>query len=112
MEALAGINAGDGLRFVTIPGSLTTGIINIDQTTNVGTPGVWMFRIDTGKLIRFCLVYGDFLTVYTTVIIPKATLSNILIGQHMCSYAQNCYNREIAIQVCTEILIKNNSSHA
>ena len=51
MEALAGINAGDGLRFVTIPGSLTTGIINIDQTTNVGTPGVWMFRIDTGKLI-------------------------------------------------------------
>ena len=51
MEALAGINAGDGLRFVTIPGSLTAGIINIDKTTNVGTPGVWMFRIDTGKLI-------------------------------------------------------------
>ena len=47
-EALAGINGGDGFRFVTIPGSLTTGIINIDRTTNVGTPGVWMFRVDTG----------------------------------------------------------------
>ncbi|XP_065916878.1 uncharacterized protein [Dysidea avara] len=46
-EALAGINGGDGFRFVTIPGSLTTGIINIDRTTNVGTPGVWMFRVDT-----------------------------------------------------------------
>ena len=47
-EALAGINAGDGVGFVTIPRSLTTRIINIDQTSNVGTPGIWIFRVDTG----------------------------------------------------------------
>ena len=47
-KALAGINAGDRFRFVTIPGSLTSGIIYIDQTTNVGIPGVWIFRVDTG----------------------------------------------------------------
>ena len=50
-KALAGINAGDGFRFEILPGSLTTGIINIDKTSNVGTPGIWIFRIDTGIII-------------------------------------------------------------
>ena len=40
-EALAGINAGDHVDRVTIPGSLTSDIINIARTSNVGTPGVW-----------------------------------------------------------------------
>ena len=44
--ALAGINAGDGINSVTIPGSLTPSIINITQTSNVGIPGVWMFQVD------------------------------------------------------------------
>jgi len=46
-EALAGINAGDGVNSITIDGSLTPDIINIDQTSNVGSPGIWMFQ--TGK---------------------------------------------------------------
>ena len=48
-EALAGINAGDGVEFVTIPRSLTTRIINIDKTSNVGTPGIWMFKVNAGS---------------------------------------------------------------
>jgi len=44
-EALAGINAGDGVHSFTIPGSQTPDIINIDKTSNVGIPGVWMFQI-------------------------------------------------------------------
>ena len=48
-EALAGINAGDGTTSVTIPGSLTPSIINITQTSNVGIPGVWMFKVGNGK---------------------------------------------------------------
>ena len=44
-EALAGINAGDGVNSITIPGSLTPDIINITQTSNVGIPGVWMFKV-------------------------------------------------------------------
>ena len=47
--ALAGINAGDGVNSVTIPGSLTPSIINITQTSNVGIPGVWMFQVDRGN---------------------------------------------------------------
>ena len=44
-EALSGINAGDGVNFVTISGSLTPRIINITQTSNINNPGVWMFRV-------------------------------------------------------------------
>ena len=48
--ALAGINAVDGVNYVTIPGSLTPSIINITQTSNVGIPGVWMFKVDGGNV--------------------------------------------------------------
>jgi len=44
-EAVAGINTGDSVNFIAIPGSRTPDIINIDQTSNVGIPGVWMFQI-------------------------------------------------------------------
>ena len=48
-EAIAGINFGDGFTHVTIPGSMTPEIINIDETSNVGTPGVWMFQVGEGN---------------------------------------------------------------
>ena len=44
-EALAGFNAGDGIRYYTIPGSRTSSIINIPSTTNVGIPGTWIFKV-------------------------------------------------------------------
>ena len=50
-EALAGINGGDGENFVTIPGSRTSSIINIDKTSNIGVPGVWIFKVDSGRHI-------------------------------------------------------------
>ena len=52
IAALAGINAGDGINSITVPGSLTPDIINIDQTSNVGNPGVWMFKVDEGTLVN------------------------------------------------------------
>ena len=51
IEALAGINAGDGINSITVPGSLTPDIINVTQTSNIGNPGVWMFKVDRGKFI-------------------------------------------------------------
>ena len=48
-EALAGINAGDSVNFVTIPGLLTPSIINIAQTSNVGIPGIWIFKVNEGN---------------------------------------------------------------
>ena len=44
--ALAGFNTGDGIRFSTVPGSLTDDVTNITNTSNVGIPGVWLFQIN------------------------------------------------------------------
>ena len=47
--ALAGIDAGDGFNHVTIPGSQTSNILNIEETSNIGVPGVWMFKVGEGN---------------------------------------------------------------
>ena len=47
-NALAGINAGDGVNSITIPGSLTPNVNIISRTGNVGIPGIWMFEVGTG----------------------------------------------------------------
>ena len=42
-----GLNAGDGLNFVTVPESLTLdGVLNLPNTSNVGVPGVYIYRVD------------------------------------------------------------------
>ena len=43
--ALAGINSGDGVNFNAVPESKMPEIINIDETSNVGIPGIWMFQV-------------------------------------------------------------------
>ena len=48
--AQVGFNAGDGKRFANVTGSQTSAIINIDSTTNVDRPGVWIFRIDEEEI--------------------------------------------------------------
>ena len=49
--AQAGFNAGDGLRFANVPGSQTAEIVNIDSTSNVNRPGVWIFRADEEEIV-------------------------------------------------------------
>ena len=57
-EAVAGISAGDGVNVITIPGSLTPSIIDIDNTSNVGIPGVWMFKVGTGaKPLQYSIIH-------------------------------------------------------
>ena len=48
LNALAGVNAGDGVNYAIVPESLNISIINVSSTTNVGVGGMWLFRIDTG----------------------------------------------------------------
>jgi len=45
IEAVAGIDNGAG---ITIPGSLSTSIKDIAQTTNTGHPGIWLFKVGQG----------------------------------------------------------------
>ena len=49
-EAIAGISNGYffGSSYIFIPFSLSPNIIHIDKTSNVGIPGVWMFKVGTG----------------------------------------------------------------
>ncbi|KAM9385652.1 sushi, nidogen and EGF-like domain-containing protein 1 [Pholidichthys leucotaenia] len=50
IAAQAGFNAGDGKRYFNIPGSRTTDVVNVEETTNVGYPGRWVFRIDDANV--------------------------------------------------------------
>lgn len=45
--AQVGFNAGDGIRFVSVPDSQTANILHIDERVgNSGETGVWIFRVD------------------------------------------------------------------
>lgn len=46
LSSQAGFNAGDGKRYFNIPSSRTADVVNVEETTNVGYPGRWVFRID------------------------------------------------------------------
>ncbi|KAM9316464.1 sushi, nidogen and EGF-like domain-containing protein 1 [Gastrophryne carolinensis] len=50
IAAQAGFNAGDGWRYFNIPGSRTDDIAGIANTTNIGIPGRWVFRIDNNHV--------------------------------------------------------------
>ena len=54
-SALAGFNAGDGINYETVPGSRTLSIATISRTTNVGIPGIWMFKVDEGIVTIYIL---------------------------------------------------------
>ena len=41
-----GINAGDGVRAVNVTGTNTNDVINIENTTNIGEPGIWVFQVN------------------------------------------------------------------
>ena len=46
-QTTIGFNAGDRSQFITLPESLTAeGVLNLENTTNVGIPGVYIFRVD------------------------------------------------------------------
>ena len=49
--ALAGINAGDSFNYATVFGSRTSNIVNIEETSNIGIPGIWIFKIGEGMHI-------------------------------------------------------------
>ena len=47
--ATVGVNTGVTGRYLRVPQSGTPSIIEIDTTSNVGRPGVWLFRLDGGR---------------------------------------------------------------
>ncbi|XP_022088953.1 sushi domain-containing protein 2-like [Acanthaster planci] len=49
--AQVGFNAGDGFTFYAVPKSRTDEIVDIDEDSNVGTTGRFLFRIDSGDIV-------------------------------------------------------------
>ena len=50
-EAVAGIYPFREARPIIIPGSSTPQIINIDQNSNVGVPGMWIYKLGDGECL-------------------------------------------------------------
>ena len=50
--ANVGFNAGDGTSYFMVPGALTNQVLNIDEGSNVGVTGLYIYRVD------MCLVLG------------------------------------------------------
>ena len=44
--AQVGLNAGDNINYLNIPGSRTPSILNITQMSNVGIGGKWVFQVN------------------------------------------------------------------
>ena len=41
-----GFDAGDRIRFFMVPGALTNQVLNIDEGSNVGVTGLYIYRVD------------------------------------------------------------------
>lgn len=61
ISVVTGINVGDGHRYVDIVLSSSTGELNIAKTSNIGVPGVWILKVDSGIGIIYssCEMKGD-----------------------------------------------------
>lgn len=51
--ARAGIDVGDGVNGVTLPGSGTMAVLDLCRNSNVATPGVWRYRLRGGAVSSF-----------------------------------------------------------
>ena len=51
LRAQIGVNAGDGYSSSSLSEALTDPIEDVDNRTNIGLPGVFMFRIDSKIII-------------------------------------------------------------
>lgn len=51
-----GFNAGDGVQFFKVNVGLTPDVVNIDEMSNVGNPGVFVFGVDKTEVIQPCEV--------------------------------------------------------
>ena len=51
-EAQVGYDAGDYINYYTVPGSMTPDIVDIETTSNIDIPGMYIFQVgsnSTGK---------------------------------------------------------------
>ena len=59
-SAQIGFNAGDGVRSFTVPGALTSQTLNFETMSNIGVPGVFIYRVNEYPILG--LPFGKFHT--------------------------------------------------
>ena len=70
-----GFNAGDGVHFFSVEGSMSMDILNIASQSNMNIPGRWIFRLDSHTIQDGgCNNYGGYSnlvenTIYTSTFI-------------------------------------------
>ena len=47
--ATVGLNAGDGLNYIVLPGSNKATVVDIEMTSNIGIPGLWAYQVNQMK---------------------------------------------------------------
>jgi hypothetical protein len=68
IHAQAGFNAGDGNTSYAIEGSFSSSVTQINNKSNVGIPGKWIFRIDQANITEGgCNTQGYFIVNPTVV---------------------------------------------
>lgn len=106
LSSQAGFNAGDGKRYFNIPGSRTADVVNVEETTNVGYPGRWVFRIDDANVeLGGCNNSGEtwffvqFLTV-SILLLAGIMLHWPLFTTPVCPHLRPCLNGGQCIDDC------------
>ena len=56
--AQIGFNAGNGMDSFTLPGAFTSQTLNMDERSNVGVPGVFIYRVDGMHNTAGCAAYN------------------------------------------------------
>lgn len=51
IPAQAGLNAGNGVNYYSLPGSQTPNVINVANSTNAAVPGLWVFKVDSNSVV-------------------------------------------------------------
>ena len=89
-EALVGFNVGDRVNSITVPGSRMPNITNTVNTSNIGTPGIWMFKIDE----RMYAMY------YVHMLL------DIHVRTYVCIHVNVLYISNIRTYYCKPMLVK------
>ena len=61
--AQIGFNAGDGHAFFKLPGALSDETINMDENSNVGESGVFVYRIDSKYIIFYLELHNYYIAL-------------------------------------------------
>ena len=114
-RAQIGFSAGDGNSFFMLNEALTDETLNIDARSNVGKPGVFVFRIDGEMACMQIQSYSKCMTIvmHLCIIMTKLYVSNIIdLSLVECSETVKCTNSTLGLMTAAECCLGNSDGVA